>query len=351
MIGLRFDEEGGRVKTRLTFRQEIVPACVNHFVTFTAIWRFEKSSMRKIKSFLPFNLITLCLTINACSQTTNNSSTALASFEATTPCDEVSKSLLNLPSADKAVMIKWALSLLTPTTYKLIYTYGMDKPNTRDFSEGAITKEQVGKWNKSNYKKMEIYTLTANNGPSLSFLKLNENVLHLLDNNNNLMVGNGAWSYTLNRVNAVKVSSNKANSQKIEESVLADSIVFDGRMPCYAPLLALSGTTARGCNLVKCRIILYSDNSTHAPSSLKFYSIHVGTGGSRYLSTGKWMIIRGTKTDENCTIYVLQFNSKKGQQDLMLLKGDDNVLFLLDNEMNCMAGNDYCSFTMNKVMR
>jgi hypothetical protein len=275
----------------------------------------------------------------------------LASFEATTPCDEFSKALLTIPAAHKAVMMKWSLALLTPTTYKLIYTYGMDKQGSREFSEGAITKEQTGTLTKSKFKSTEIYTLTASNAPSISFLKLNENVLQLLDANKNFMVGNGAWSYTLNRVDPVKIPSNETNSQKMEETKFADSIVFDGRMPCYAPLLALNGKTTNGCNLVKCRIIFFYDNRSHSPSSIKFYTIHVGTGGMRYLATGKWITMRGTKRDPNSILYQLQINSDQPQQHLTFLKGDDNILFLLDDELNCMAGNDYCSFTMNRVRK
>jgi hypothetical protein len=272
----------------------------------------------------------------------------LASFEATTPCDEVSRSLLHIPSTDKCAMMKWTLTLLTPTTYELIYTYGMDKAGTRGFSERAITKKQSGKWTKSKYKNTEIYTLTADNCPSLSFLKLNENVLHLLDANKNLMVGNGAWSYTLNRINPAKLSSNEINSKKVEETFFTDSIVFEGRLPCYGPLLALNGKDSAGCDLIKCRIIFFCNNNLHPQSSLKFYSILVGAGGTRYLATGKWTIMRGIKTDPNSTLYQLQFNTEKPQQNLVLLKGDDNILFLLDNEMNCMAGNDYCSYTLNR---
>jgi hypothetical protein len=162
------------------------------------------------------------------------------------------------------------------------------------------------------------------------------------------MVGNGAWSYTLNRINPLKLSSNEINSQKVEETFFTDSIVFEGRLPCYAPLLALNGKDSAGCNLIKCRIIFFGNNKSLLSSSLKFYSILVGTGGTRFLATGKWVIMRGTKTDPNSTLYQLQFNAEKTQQTLVLLKGDDNILFSLDNEMNCMAGNDYCSYTLNR---
>ncbi|MEW9503578.1 hypothetical protein, partial [Jeotgalibacillus marinus] len=35
---------------------------------------------------------------------------------------------------------------------------------------------------------------------SISFLKLNDHLLHLLDNKQRLMIGTGGWSYTLNRI-------------------------------------------------------------------------------------------------------------------------------------------------------
>jgi hypothetical protein len=113
--------------------------------------------MRKVKRFSSFSLVTICLTINSCSQITNNNPSVLASFEATTPCDEVSRSLLHIPSTDKCAMMKWNLTLLTPTTYELIYAYGMDKAGSRGFSEGAVTKKQSGKWTKGKYKNTEIY--------------------------------------------------------------------------------------------------------------------------------------------------------------------------------------------------
>jgi hypothetical protein len=311
----------------------------------------KKGSMGKAKRFYLFNLLTLLVSLSSCSQLPNNDSGSLASFEATTPCDEVSRSLLHIPSTDKSEMMKWNLTLLTPTSYKLVYIYGIAKQGTRGFSDGAITKEQSGSWTTGKYKSMEIVTLTADNLPSLSFLKLNENVLHLLDANKNLVVGNGAWSYTLNRIDPVNIPSNEGNRQKVEETLLTDSLVFEGRTPCYEPLLALSGKTTAGCNLVKCRITFFRDSQSHAPSFLKFYSIHVGTGGTRYVATGTWVIMRGTKNDPNSILYRLQFNPEKPQQDLTFLKGDDNILFLLDNEFNCMPGNNYSSYTLNRIRR
>ena len=46
-----------------------------------------------------------------------------------------------------------------------------------------------------------VYQLKDNKtSKTISFLKLNDNLLHLLDSDQRLMIGNAAWSYTLNRI-------------------------------------------------------------------------------------------------------------------------------------------------------
>ena len=46
-----------------------------------------------------------------------------------------------------------------------------------------------------------VYRLNDDNtNKTISFLKLNANLLHLLDSDQRLMIGSAAWSYTLNRI-------------------------------------------------------------------------------------------------------------------------------------------------------
>ena len=46
-----------------------------------------------------------------------------------------------------------------------------------------------------------VYRLHDNKtNKTVSFLKLSDDLLHLLDRNNRLMIGSAAWSYTLNRI-------------------------------------------------------------------------------------------------------------------------------------------------------
>ena len=82
--------------------------------------------------------------------------------------------------------------------------------------EGTGTIELKGKWTigKGTNESAEavVYKLNAGNSPiSLSFLKPDQNLLHLLDLDKRLMIGNGAWSYTLNRINPIIASSAKLN--------------------------------------------------------------------------------------------------------------------------------------------
>ena len=96
----------------ITFRQELGRIRIKHYVHFTVVSKFEKQfHCKKWNDFL-VSLVSICLTINSCSQITNNNSSALVRFEATTPCDEVSRSLLHIPSTDKSTMMRRLLFLL-----------------------------------------------------------------------------------------------------------------------------------------------------------------------------------------------------------------------------------------------
>ena len=319
--------------------------------------------MKQLRSICVAIVFTTSFAINSSSQTANNSSPAAAVFVATTPCDDISKSLFHIPSTSQAQMMTWDLRLYhdpktsAPATFNLVCTYGMPRQGTRGFMDGATTIELKGSWiidkgTKENSKAV-VCKLTADNSPiSLLFLRPNENILHLLDANKNLVVGNGAWSYTLNSTKPVDLSSNKINSQKIiSENLSYDSAVFDGRTPCYNPLLSLTGQQVARCQLIKCRIVLYRDVNTHEPTNFQLYTVYVGGGDTRYPTVGKWTVLQGTETDEKTVLYQLQPKSEMPQSPLTFMKGDDNILFLLDTEMNCMAGNDYCSFTFNRIRK
>ena len=132
-------------------------------------------------------------------------------FVASTPCTRGTKPLPGIPKEAGCELIKWHLKLSgdgkqIPGAYILDCDYGMPKQGTRGFINGGTHLHRKGKWiivkgTQSNPSAV-IYRFDPEKPEeSISFMRLNENLLHLLDSNNQLMIGNGAWSFTLSRVN------------------------------------------------------------------------------------------------------------------------------------------------------
>ncbi|MEP7143372.1 MAG: hypothetical protein ABI707_10900 [Ferruginibacter sp.] len=322
--------------------------------------------MKQAKLIFATTSLAVCLvTTSSFSQTGMPLHATVAGvFEASTPCDDISKAIFEIPPGTKCEWMKWNLTLYqdaknsAPSTYKLVCRYGLPKQGTRDFMAGAETMELKGKWaiGKGTIENpgAVIYTLSVDNAAiSLSFLKPDQNLLHLLDKDHRLMKGNGAWSYTLNRIDPIPANSTGYTPQIIPQPVMAaDSLivgVFEGRTPCDNVLRELNSITATGCQIIKCHFILYQDAKTHMPSTFLLQTIYVGKGNTTYSNTGKWMLTQGTKNDPGALVYQLDFD--KPQVSLALLKGDDNILFFLDKKRDFMVGNNYVSYTMNRVKK
>jgi len=322
--------------------------------------------MKQISVLVSVTLVASTFFItNSCSQGTSAAKPLEVVFTATTPCTDEAKKLLGISADNKYEMMIWHLTLyseptsLSPSNYALVCRYGMAKQGTKDLMEGAEKIELTGKWTidkgtKDNASAV-IYSLTADNSPiSLSFMQPDPNLLHLLDGNRQLMVGTGAWSYTLNRIDPVSLASTKSELPRaLSLKTTSDSLVigvFDGRTPCNNDLAGLNGISMAGCQIIKCRLTLYQDTKTHEPTNFHLFTVYVGKGDTRYTTTGKWKLLRGTATDPNSTIYQLIPDSGK-TRSLSLLKGDDNILFFLDKDLHFLVGDKYTSYTLSKVRK
>jgi len=319
--------------------------------------------MKKATSCLAAILIFLCGGItNSCSQTADASVVSL--FEATTPCNETVRKILAIPLDFPCEMIRWNLTFYndpkknTPATFSLNYIYGSGKQGTRGFKEGARTIELKGKCSAgkgiAGNAKAVIYNLTADNSSlTLSFVKPDENLLHLLNDDKELVVGGAGWSYTLNRKDPHTSSQDKfipvtMASQFINASL--DTIgVFEGRTPCNAALRAIHDISPDGCQVVKCQLILLQDIKTHSPFTFILRTIYVGNGDNNiYSVTGKWKLMQGTLSDPAAILYQLESGSGKLNPSILLLKAGNNILFFLDNDTHFLVGNEYCSYTLNR---
>ena len=66
----------------------------------------------------------------------------------------------------------------------------------------------------------------------------------------------------------------------------------------------------------------------------------------KWSGKGKWFILQGTPTDPRATVFQVELDAKTS---LFLLKGDDNVLFILDRNKNFLLGNARFSYTLNRA--
>lgn len=119
--------------------------------------------------------------------------------------------------------------------------------------------------------------------------------------------------------------------------------VFGGRFPCSEIAKDWKYPVEPECIKVKWALTLFQDSVTHQPI---MYHL-LGTLNRQAAREGKWAIVKGTKTDSEAIIY--QLDSDKPDVSVFLLKGDDDVLFILDQQRNMRVGNDYLSYTLNRI--
>ena len=169
--------------------------------------------MKKAAHVVSLFLISIHITaINANAQVTSAGKLpAPVAFMASTPCSPGTKPLPGIPKEAACELIKWELKLFGDIkkqrsgTYTLNCVYGMPNQGTQGFINGGTPLHRKGKWiitkgTRTNPDAI-VYRLDPDKPSiSVSFLRLNENLLHLLDSRQQLMIGNGAWSYTLSRI-------------------------------------------------------------------------------------------------------------------------------------------------------
>src|SRR5262245_9389368 len=184
------------------------------------------------------------------------------------------RAFLDIPSADSVDFIRWWLTI-DDNTYKLECNYGVGKPNTSGFYNGGKTARISG-----TLEKEKNYYSLRNGNKTLRLLELNDNLLHLLDADNSLLVGGSGWSYTL-------CNEKPATSDEVtlisHKTVLPDSLLFHGRTPC-------TGIDHRPeCRRLEWSIALFADTRSNQPTQYRLRGTIIENGSK----TGVWKIIFG----------------------------------------------------------
>jgi hypothetical protein len=315
--------------------------------------------MKQFTSILSYALLLQCLLLTSCTGAGSLDSQVV--FVGSTPGDDLIKSLLTIRSDSKIDFIRWELILnnndSNQSTFSLAVVFGESQPNTLGFKGGGEKLSFEGEYTISQDKNGkligEMIHLKSKNLPAgIRVIRLNQNLLHLLTPQNRLMIGNGGWSYTLNRINPVSDSSSGFVSKvpaSLLTTVTSDTIgVFDGRTICSTEHLELNGISAASCQRIKWRLILYQDPKKNTPTTFQLIVVYVGISDTVYTRTGNWEMIQGRETGSSTFVYLLRPNGRGSQEFLAFLRADDNILFFLDRDWNLMVGNGDHSYTLNR---
>jgi hypothetical protein len=120
--------------------------------------------------------------------------------------------------------------------------------------------------------------------------------------------------------------------------------VFEGRCACQELAAVLKRNVSPECFKTKWGLNLYQHPDTNVPTTY----VLEGSFFRQAIRNGNWSITKGTKNDPDDMVLELRADN---QQTLYLLKGDDNVLFFLDNDKNILIGNEHFNYTLNRVQK
>ncbi|MCW3117895.1 MAG: hypothetical protein JWM28_1977 [Chitinophagaceae bacterium] len=248
-------------------------------------------------------------------------------FIASTPAASLVRSFLGIPLADSIDFIRWKL-ILNDNQYILNCHYGISKPNSNGFIDGGNKIELTGE-----LKKEKNYLRLKSGNKTLMMVELNTDLLHVLNADNSLLIGNGGWSYTLNNITP---SVSDQINVTAKQTGLRDSMGFEGRTPCGVPGIMAPGAL---CYKLKWYIVLYANAVKNEPGTYKVYGTPYRKEGGR---KGNWKIMR-RKNGE----VIYQLNDDKGNGFLYLLKADEHILLFTDAQGKLLVGDEDFSYTLN----
>jgi hypothetical protein len=275
-------------------------------------------------------------------------------FVGSTPCGGAVSAMLGIPPEAKAELIEWKLTLYQSrdaqsAAYHLRWSYGPTVPNQPGLSRNAPANERRGTWRIRTDSASRVTTYELG---GISLLEVSRDVVHLLAADRSLLIGDGGWSYTLTRETALEPKVDPAlvatdaggESRTISPASIGPTVfgVFEGRTPCQRIARELGAAVRPGCSKLKWRVTLYQHPQSRQPSTYKVEGTLYGSGTRE----GTWQIQRGTPDDAGRTVYTLQ--PAAGQRNLLLLKGDDNVLFFLDSGRRPLTGTAGNSYTLDR---
>ena len=277
-------------------------------------------------------------------------------FVGSTPCDENIRALLDIPPAANAELIEWELSLSdagqgpASGSYELRFRFGKTRPNQPGLDVDAPTAERRGTWRIEGGTPQSSANILKLDG-GLSLRRIGDTILHLVEADGSLMVGNGGWSYTLSRGDAVEkkvdaglAAADPGDPPRTTSRATGPTVfgIFDGRTPCQGIARELEAAPRPGCWKAKWRLTLFHDPKTHEPTTYRLE----GTVYRSQPREGSWRVTRGIPGLPAAEVYELA--PANGESQASLLKGDERVLFFLGRDRRPLTGNATNAYTLDR---
>jgi hypothetical protein len=310
--------------------------------------------------------IVLALAISVCFLSVKISSSAAPNignveYVGTTPCDDGSRKFVGgIASNVPCHTIAWHLTMSSDKSYHLVAQYGLQGKEDPNQLETGPKVEWAGAWeNFEGAKAGAVVYRLARPGieKTVSLVRIGENILHFIDDDKILRIGNAGWSYTLNRKGVFEVTplsnlaiepANGSGSTNFWKAATREGTqihgYFEGRSPCQEVAKLLNVPKGDDCIKIKWQLILYQDPLTHAPTT---YALG-GLAWRNPPKTGKWKLSKGTREDPDAV--VVQLDPDKSEGFLSFLKADENILLFLGNDRDLLVGNENFSYTLNRPL-
>jgi hypothetical protein len=254
-----------------------------------------------------------------------------ATYAGTTPCSEVARTFLAIDRGERCESVSWRLTF-AGESYTLATTRGVGQPNTRHLIGGGTRKELRGRWKAGppGRGRWPVVVLEAAS-TRLSLARITDNVLQLMDGGGHLAIGDGGWSYTLNRDPLGTESRPPAIPEKATLGKLDGRFV--GRTPCQEIARQLALAKPPDCFKLKWDLRLAGDR----------YQL-LGTRFRNAPREGRWTPVHDPRTGG----LILRLEGSAGDEPIELLAGDDGVLFFLDPRRGLLPGNHEFSYVLNR---
>ena len=270
-------------------------------------------------------------------------------FVGTSPCTDFVKPKLQIPSGENCDRIKWRISLSDSGKYELTREWGFHIDNRTYLPKG--TTSFSGAWKSVKGRNGDptgvVVQLDGDKPNSIAFALIDQNILHLLDPDKNLTVGDSGASYTLSRTQRSSALPTGTNGTATDGEVVAETN-FSGRSPCREIAKEINHAVETDCFKLKWSIDFYRDPKTLTPTTYRLRGTlyRNEARGTETIREGKWKVTKGTKTDPNAIVY--QLDSFRTDGPIFLLKADRDVLFFMTKDGSLLVGNEDFSYTLNR---